>query len=412
MHVWNSLQANLALFGLGKPYIKKEHFERVRNHRPNCTNLSVYYHKVLSPCCDAIVERLPAWLAPNVITVWGFCWILASLLLTVVLYGNSADGYYSPYLCIFSGIAFFIYNVADNCDGKQARKHGTGSTLGMLFDHGLDACVAVAMCIVLARMLQVGTGPMALLAMQVSTVPFYYITMEEYFIGKMTLPAIGGPDDMALVVTGLCFLGAHLGTKMSTEVSLFSGLPPMKISAIGTVVLWNVEMVAVIGSLVNYWRARAEPHLKARFTWRCFLRLGGYMLLNVVIYNLYGIACSDVLYTHTRLVVLAFGGQYLQVTLRMVVSNATGDEVDPIHWTALVSWGLLCANMVSFVANGAAFIPDVYVFWAINALAWCSVAHYGFSVIGELKDILGIYMFKVGRKEESQSVADVYVTCP
>jgi len=46
-----------------------------------------------------------------------------------------------------------MYTTADNCDGKQARKNGTGSVMGMLFDHGLDATTAVVMNAVITRML-------------------------------------------------------------------------------------------------------------------------------------------------------------------------------------------------------------------------------------------------------------------
>ena len=103
--------------------------------------------------CDWIVSKLPAWLAPNTITIWGFFWNIACISLTLGLYGNSTEGYFSPWLSFFCGISYFMYTTADNCDGKQARKNGTGSVMGMLFDHGLDATTAVVMNAVITRML-------------------------------------------------------------------------------------------------------------------------------------------------------------------------------------------------------------------------------------------------------------------
>ncbi len=35
----------------------------------------------------------------------------------------------------------FIYQTLDGCDGKQARRTGTSSALGELFDHGCDVFV-------------------------------------------------------------------------------------------------------------------------------------------------------------------------------------------------------------------------------------------------------------------------------
>ena len=151
-------------FHSNRPYIKPQFYEKIINHRPKSTCDSLYYAYVQSPLCDFIVNLLPAWVAPNLITVWGFCWNLACLGLTLLLYGNSTEGYYDPRLAVFCGVAYFIYTTADNCDGKQARKNGTGSVMGMLFDHGLDATTAIVMNVVLCRICQVGSGLPAILA--------------------------------------------------------------------------------------------------------------------------------------------------------------------------------------------------------------------------------------------------------
>jgi ethanolaminephosphotransferase len=40
---------------------------------------------------------------------------------------------------LFSGVAVVLYTWLDCIDGKQARRTGTSSPLGQLFDHGCDA---------------------------------------------------------------------------------------------------------------------------------------------------------------------------------------------------------------------------------------------------------------------------------
>ncbi len=109
------------------------------------------------------MSKLPAWLAPNFITVWGFSWNMASFGLMFYFYGNTTAGDFDARLSVFIAVAYFIYTTADNCDGKQARKNGTGSVMGMLFDHGLDATTAILMNFVLARMINVGPGVVAIL---------------------------------------------------------------------------------------------------------------------------------------------------------------------------------------------------------------------------------------------------------
>ena len=149
----NTFLCKLDPFQSNRPYIKEKYHEKIVNFRPKSSCDSPYYTYVQSPLCDKIVERLPTWLAPNFITVWGFCWNLSCLFLTFLYYGNTTEGPYEPWLAVYCGVAYFIYTTADNCDGKQARKNGTGSVMGMLFDHGLDATTCVLMNIVLSRVI-------------------------------------------------------------------------------------------------------------------------------------------------------------------------------------------------------------------------------------------------------------------
>jgi ethanolaminephosphotransferase len=44
----------------------------------------------------------------------------------------------------------------DNMDGKQARKIGASSSLGLLFDHGCDSLSAFFQGMTMSRMLMVG----------------------------------------------------------------------------------------------------------------------------------------------------------------------------------------------------------------------------------------------------------------
>lgn len=43
------------------------------------------------------------------------------------------------WMYFYSATCSFIYQTMDAVDGKQARRTGTSSPLGQLFDHGCDA---------------------------------------------------------------------------------------------------------------------------------------------------------------------------------------------------------------------------------------------------------------------------------
>jgi ethanolaminephosphotransferase len=75
-------------------------------------------------------------------------------------------------------------------DGKQARRTGSSSPLGMLFDHGVDCFTALFNNLILQRILQVGNNPFSLLYLSVTMLPFYYGTLEQYYTGKLIMREI------------------------------------------------------------------------------------------------------------------------------------------------------------------------------------------------------------------------------
>ena len=141
--------------------------------------------------------------------------------------------------------------------------------------------------------------------------------MEEYYIGMLNLPAFSGPDDTSVLISGVCLFGAYMGSGdwwlEQIEVpfaEMFGFEPTLRRSHFYVYIIYVLEISMIIsGSMLKFWKARDETHFKNRFTWSSFVSHGGYMLLNVVVYNTYGIICgSDILKTHPRSVVFCFAG--------------------------------------------------------------------------------------------------------
>jgi ethanolaminephosphotransferase len=63
-----------------------------------------------------------------------------------------------PIFYIYSAITLFLYQTLDAIDGKQARRTGTSSPLGQLFDHGCDALGACLNVYVPMQVLKIGTN--------------------------------------------------------------------------------------------------------------------------------------------------------------------------------------------------------------------------------------------------------------
>lgn len=169
------------------------------------TDLSLLYRYILSPFAAFLVNNAtPRWVAPNVITLTG-------LLLMFVSY--AVMWYYVPeieptdedepprWIFLLNAVSILFYQTLDNMDGKQARRTGSSSPLGMLFDHGCDAINSIfgsAGWMISMQLrprsstrdlwccMGVLFGPYALM---------YIGTWEEYWTGELIMPIFNGPNE-------------------------------------------------------------------------------------------------------------------------------------------------------------------------------------------------------------------------
>ena len=152
-------------------------------------------------------------MAPNLITLLGFVFVLLPHALMVALYGNDLEGPIDGWFCVFMGLCGFCYNTLDNCDGKQARRTGSGSPMGMLFDHGIDVLTCVLMNLQFLRMLQMGSGLLAFVQIMIPIMMSYYLFLEEFYLGKLQMGKFSNPDDSGIALTLLCFWTAFAGSQ-------------------------------------------------------------------------------------------------------------------------------------------------------------------------------------------------------
>ena len=91
----------------------------------------------------------PNTLAPNTITIIGFLThVIATITLVCFLPFSSPAPDWALFLY---GFAVFAYQMLDNLDGKQARKIGNSTPLGMIMDHGCDALGVIFLTAGVAR---------------------------------------------------------------------------------------------------------------------------------------------------------------------------------------------------------------------------------------------------------------------
>lgn len=126
-------------------------------YRYSAVDKSLISRYILRHYWTFAAEYLPPWLAPNAVTLIGFSAVVVNFI-TVAAVSPGLEGSEHGWVWALCAVGLFFYQASsppllpfltrnaylqtqtmDVLDGKQARKTGTSSPMGELFDHGCDA---------------------------------------------------------------------------------------------------------------------------------------------------------------------------------------------------------------------------------------------------------------------------------
>jgi ethanolaminephosphotransferase len=334
------------------------------------------------------------WIAPNLLTT-------ISLLNAVAVY--LLLWYYSPDLrtaspnwtYVVSSVLMFNYQTLDGWDGKQARRTGTSSPLGQLFDHGCDAICCLLCAIFIAGVIQVGSSPKALLVMWMHVVPFYFSNWEEAQTDYMRFGWVGVSEGQLLVMLLLLFSGI-----LGPEVWLTEMVPNSDISYLqgflirdgmllfGTLATINHVRESII-SVYHYYKGPGKNQDKTDCIVQ-FLQYTSYMTLS----TLYVFAPSDYYATHPRTVMLTIGGLFGYQLARVIIAHVTHQFLGWFYIVLLYPFVALNEWLI-YTPLGRPLIDQTYLAPAYLVLLFLVYAHFVVSVINEICTYLKIRCFVI-----------------
>ncbi len=107
-----------------------------------------------------------------------------------------------------------MYSTMDNCDGKQARRTGTSSGLGELFDHGIDSlnCTLGSLCETAAMGL--GTSKAGIFTALIPCLPMFFSTWETYHTHTLYLGHFNGPTEGLIIACLIMILSGYYGPQI------------------------------------------------------------------------------------------------------------------------------------------------------------------------------------------------------
>lgn len=104
----------------------------------------------------------------------------------------------------------------DNVDGKQARRTGTSSGLGELFDHGIDSLNCTLASLLETAALGLGTSNAGIFTALIPCLPMFFSTWETYHTHTLYLGVFNGPTEGLILACLFMCMSGYYGPEMWT----------------------------------------------------------------------------------------------------------------------------------------------------------------------------------------------------
>eukprot|EP00053_Salpingoeca_punica_P003549 m.43746 g.43746 ORF g.43746 m.43746 type:complete len:450 (-) comp12255_c0_seq1:270-1619(-) len=369
-------------------------FSQYKYHAIDTSPLSIY---VMKPYLNFLVQRMPMWIAPNLLTMVGWLAILSTSVIT---------WYYDPdfslrereeqagdiivprWVWFYCAFAQFLGHTLDGLDGMQARRTGSSTPLGELFDHGLDSFGTFVQMLAAATAVGVSPGSdvpiTALMLVQWSIqLSFYSTHYEKYNTSILYLPWSYDVSQLGVaaifLVTGLNSVSYwHVPTLLFgyrvTPLLLFRN---------------TVHTAAIVSMVMSFYRIYEHRH-SGGFCKYSFVQ--GLAPLSTLAFT-FGVfylwkETSDDFVQHPRVAAVLMGVVFSNITCRLIVSQMSGFRFNLIN-------RLIVLLPFCWLASMSNLFDQTKLFYVLTAFFTLAHVHYGISVVNELCIYLKIKCFTI-----------------
>lgn len=201
-------------------YVPANKVSNLSKYKYQSEDKSIISQKILKPFWNKFVNVYPTWLAPNVITLSGFSFVLLNLVTCIFVAPDFQSEH--PTWCYFSyAVGLFLYQTFDACDGLQARRTGQSGPLGELFDHCIDSLNTTVSMLVFTSVTMLGFSGYTVFMQFALLMNFYLSTWEEYHTHKLFLSEFSGPVEGILIIVGSFILTGIYGPEFVWRMEIW-----------------------------------------------------------------------------------------------------------------------------------------------------------------------------------------------
>ncbi|XP_053976152.1 cholinephosphotransferase 1-like isoform X2 [Hylaeus volcanicus] len=359
--------------------------KRLSEHKYSCTTNSLL-DGLLQPWWNWLVSKVPLWLAPNLITVLG---LVVNILTTLILV------YYSPdarteaprWACFLCALGLFIYQSLDAIDGKQARRTGTSTPLGELFDHGCDSISTVFVALSACIAVQLGYYPTWMFFQCFCAMTLFYCAhWQTYVSGTLRFGKVDVTEAQFTIIT-IHLISAIFGPKAWM----------MEIPVLGVGTVNNYVAVIFYAGYVHVFLEFCKV-FESGGIGKNGSTIAGTSVLSPIIpfsfvvlpaFIIYRKSAEHVYENHPALYILAFGMVAAKVTNRLVVAHMTKNEMQYLD-SSLIGPAMLFLNQYFNF-----FIKEYYVLWLCFIWVTLDLLRYSSQICLEICDHMKIRLFRI-----------------
>lgn len=387
---------------LSKKYIEDEYVEKLINYKYKGGDDSIFCYYVINPFCNFIVEYFPKWLAPNLITISGWFLNFFNLLITTYYTGLKGGDYVPFWACITTAIFYTTYIILDYTDGKQARRLKASSPLGLLIDHGTDACTTFYIAIVAGSLSYYTEMYQYLLYYLPVSFTFFMNTWEEYYKGELILPIVHGVSEGTVYIDILTILSAIYGISFYRKKYLFLNKYELKYNDLNGIAVMIGGFLFSLKSFFGVLNTIKKDKIK-------------YALKDTLIYVLFSITLLCVCYLtdsviverYPKIIILTFGFQFAKMMGILQLSHILGSPYKIFTPVFLIPLFTLLIYSIIYYLTGYSLLVSIDAL-IISTFIWnfISWAHFVYFCSEEICEILNINRFVLGKRYSSRPSYD------
>jgi ethanolaminephosphotransferase len=307
-----------------------------------------------------------------------------------------------------------MYQTMDNVDGKQARRTGTSSGLGELFDHGIDSLNCTLASLLETAAMGLGTSKSGVFTALCPCLPMFFSTWETYHTHTLYLGVINGPTEGILIACSIMALSGFYGPGIWTdrivdlvgEKYLFGYA-----SFVGDTSIYDIWIFMIIFSLlathipfciyhvVKARRARGLPVAPVFLEWTpmAIYTFG----IGAWLYSPYSTLMEE---NHLVLFCVTMSFVFGRMTTKMILAHLTRQPFP--YWTIMLApllGGVVLGNLPHLGYPAISAEAELYYLYGYLVFATIAYFRWAYLVITSICNFLGINALTIPKAKQLEN---------